>query len=163
MEHRSVGKFIIFSIITLGIYTLVWFFWTTKEIKAAGGDVPTAWLQFIPLANIYFYWKHFAAAEQVTNGAVNGVLYFVLALFVSPIVSGALEQNEFNKLAGAAPAGGMPAAPAADQTPQEPNADAAPAAAPTPDVVPAPEAAAPAAEAPAADEQQPPVAPPPAA
>ena len=96
MEHRSVGKLIAFSLLTLGIYTLFWFSWTAKELRAAGQEVPTSWLQIIPIANLYYYWKHFAAAENATNGAVNGVLYFVLALFVSPFVSAALEQNEFN-------------------------------------------------------------------
>ncbi len=127
MQHRSVGKFIAFSILTLGIYTLVWFFWTTKELKALGADVPTPWLLFIPIAGFYFLWKYFEAAEQMTQGAVNGVLYFMLGFFISPIVSASLAQNEYNKLAPAAPAAGMPAAPGMPQQPAQPVAPAAPA------------------------------------
>ncbi len=120
MEHRSVGKVIVFSILTLGIYSLVWFFWTTKELKARGADVPTAWLMLVPIVNFYFMWKYFEGAEQVTGGGVNGVLYFLLAFFISPIVSVALAQNEFNKLAGAGPvAAGMPGAAPAGM-PQQP-------------------------------------------
>lgn len=145
MENRSVVKVLVLSIVTFGIYAILWFFWTTKELKARGADIPTAWLMFVPIANFYFYYKYFMGAEHVTGGAVNGILYFVLGIFVSPVVSQLLAQSEFNKIGGAAPVmggmpmnsapmGGMPAAqpmmqapapqaqmPMAPEAPQDPN------------------------------------------
>ncbi len=144
MEYRSLGKFIAFSLLTLGIYTIFWSFWTTKELNNKGANIPTPWLLFIPIANLYFMWKYYEGAEMVTGGAVNAILYFVLALFISPIISDALAQNEYNKLSTAAPAPGMgampqqgmpqqpmqqpmaqapaaPEAPVAEQPPQDPN------------------------------------------
>ena len=93
MEHRSVGKVILLSLVTFGIYAIVWFFKTTKELNARGAQIPTPWLMIVPIANLFFLWKYFEQAEHVTGGAVNGVLYFVLGFFVSPIVSLALAQN----------------------------------------------------------------------
>ena len=112
MEHRNIIKVLILSIVTFGFYSLFWHFWTTKELKSKGADIPTAWLQIIPIANIYFYFKYYEGAEKVTGGAVSGILYFVLALFVSPVVSLLLAQNEYNKLSGSSSTvneGGHPA------------------------------------------------------
>ncbi len=141
MEERSIVRVLILSIVTFGIYSILWHFWTTSELNAKGANIPTAWLQIIPIANLYFFYKYYEGAEKVTGGNVNGILYFVLALFVSPVVSELLAQNEYNKMhatAGAAtPAAQAPAQPVAmPAATDQPSAPEVPvvAADPTPSV-----------------------------
>jgi len=118
MENRSIGKFILLSLITLGIYLIFWHFWVTKELRNAGQDVPTAWLQFIPFANLYFLFKFYQASENVTNRKVHAVLYFVIAILISPWVSSLLIQNELNHTTTAT--AGMPQQPNMNPQPHMP-------------------------------------------
>ena len=134
MKKRSVIGVVLFPLLTFGIYGLYWFVSTKKELNAQGASIPTAWLIIIPIANIWWMWKYYEAAEQVTNKKVNGILMFVLAFFISSLISNAICQDAYNNLA-AAPVGGsapMPepaaAAPVAAEasTPENPTAPQAP-------------------------------------
>jgi len=44
---------IVLSLLTLGIYVLVWFVKTKREMNTKGAEIPTAWLIIIPIINIY--------------------------------------------------------------------------------------------------------------
>ena len=57
MKTRSVAGVIILSIVTLGIYPIIWHVRTKNEMNATGADIPTAWLLIVPIANIYWLWK----------------------------------------------------------------------------------------------------------
>ena len=68
-----------------------------------GATIPTAWLIIVPFVNIYWLWKYSEGVEKVTNGALTGVLAFVLQ-FLLGTIGAAILQNEFNKpVASAAP------------------------------------------------------------
>jgi hypothetical protein len=98
MRNRSVLAVVLLPFVTLGIYTLYWFVSTKGELNNKGASIPTAWLLIIPLVNIWWMWKYFEGAEQVTNNKVNGVLMFVLALLVTSLISSAICQDTYNKL-----------------------------------------------------------------
>jgi hypothetical protein len=70
-------------------------------LNQKGASIPTAWLIIIPIVNLFWLWKYYEGAEEVTSGKVNGVLMFVLGLFVTPLIPYALCQDAYNKLAGA--------------------------------------------------------------
>ena len=120
MQHRSpIGVFLL-TIVTLGIYGIVWSVKTKNELNKLGADIPTAWLIIIPLVNLYWAWKYCEGVEKVTNGKISAIIGFILFYFLG-VIAMIIFQSEFNKLS-AAPAGGSPAPapptpPAAPPTP----------------------------------------------
>lgn len=98
MKKRSVAAVILLPIITIGIYALYWFVKTKGELNEKGASIPTAWLLIIPLVNIWWIWKYFDGVDHVTNGKVNGVLMFVLDLFVTALIPMAICQDAYNKM-----------------------------------------------------------------
>lgn len=111
MKQRSLITVVLLTIFTFGIYTIVWFVKTKGELNARGAQIPTAWLMIIPFVNVYWLWRYFEGAEQVTNGQSNALLNLLLSILISSIIPQLMLQNEYNKLAGT-PA--IPTAPAVD-------------------------------------------------
>ena len=110
MKHRNPFAVVVFSIITFGIYALVWQVKTKGEMNKQGAQIPTAWLIIIPFVNIWWLWKYSEGVGKVTNEKLSAVMSFVL-LFLLSIIGMAIVQNEFNKLAPAPVATNEPAAP----------------------------------------------------
>ena len=94
MQRRSVAAVIILTLITFGIYALIWFVKTKDEMVKEGADIPTAWLLIVPIASIYWMWKWAGGVEKVTGGkqgqAINFVLVFMLGLIGMAIVQSTL-------------------------------------------------------------------------
>lgn len=89
---------IIFSIITFGIYALVWTVKTKNELNSLGGQIPTAWLLIVPFANLYFAYKYAEAFSLFVKKDNTPILWFLLYLVISPVFM-ILVQIELNKLA----------------------------------------------------------------
>ena len=98
MKQRNILAVVLLPFITLGIYTIYWFVSTKGELNKKGASIPTAWLIIIPFVSYWWVWKYFEAAEQVTDKKVNGVVMFIVAFFITSIISSAICQNEYNKL-----------------------------------------------------------------
>jgi drug/metabolite transporter (DMT)-like permease len=112
------------AIITLGIYSIVWYYKVNKELAAIGqakgtkecGDNPTtsviavtlgAFIIVPPFVSAYNFCKRLAAAERVT-GTPQGMepgLLFVLYIFISPVAS-YIAQSNMNKVLEAQARGG---------------------------------------------------------
>ena len=94
MIKRSVAAVIILSIVTFGIYSLVWLVKTKNEMVKQGADIPTAWLLIVPIASIYWFWKWAGGVEHATKGkssqAVTFILVFLLSIIGMAIVQVAL-------------------------------------------------------------------------
>jgi hypothetical protein len=99
MTKRSVVAVILLSIVTLGIYALVWMVKTKGEMVKCGADIPTAWLLIVPIASIYWMWKFAGGVEHVTRGKMSQVISFVL-MFVLGLIGMAIIQAELNKAEG---------------------------------------------------------------
>ena len=97
MKHRKPAAVFFLSLITLGIYSLVWHVKTKNEMNKLGASIPTAWLLIVPLANLYWIWKYAEGVEKVSGGKVSAVLALILLLLLS-IVGIAILQSEYNKL-----------------------------------------------------------------
>ena len=67
MQHRNPIMVILLSLITLGIYTLVWSARTKNEMNAKGAQIPTAWLLIIPFVSYFWLWKFSEGVEVVTS------------------------------------------------------------------------------------------------
>jgi fatty acid desaturase len=90
-------------IITLGIYAIYWFYKISEEMKFVGKDnqaSPALWtvLLFIPIANIWVYYKFSELYEKISSDRFNKWLLFVLWLVFSPAVW-FIVQTEMNKKA----------------------------------------------------------------
>jgi hypothetical protein len=112
VTKRSPGTVLILTIITLGIYGLVWFVKTKNEMVSAGADIPTAWLLIVPIANLYWMWKFSAGVEHVTGGKMSGVMAFICILLLNQIffIGTLVIQSELNKAIDRGVPGQLPVA-----------------------------------------------------
>ena len=95
MEHRSPIMVFFVSLITFGIYGLVWYVKTKNEMNAKGAQIPTAWLLIIPIANIYWLWKYSQGVELVTKKETSAAVGFIL-IFLLSVIGMAIVQSKFN-------------------------------------------------------------------
>jgi ABC-type transport system involved in cytochrome c biogenesis permease subunit len=100
MVNRSPIAVLIYSIITCGIYYMVWSVKTKDEMVSLGADIPTAWLLIVPFANLFWIWKYSEGIEKVTGAKTSAVLALVLLLLLGPIGAMVL-QGKFNEIAKA--------------------------------------------------------------
>lgn len=130
MKLRGPIAVFFLSLITFGIYAIVWQVKTKNEMNKLGATIPTAWLMIVPIVSLYWMWKYCEGVEKVTGGKLSAILAFVL-LFVLGVIGMAIIQNEFNKVAPGAAAAPVPPAPQPDATfggPVPPTAPTPPAA-----------------------------------
>ena len=111
-SERNIATSIILSIVTCGIYGIVWFIQLTDEIRDASDDetIPSggvAFLLSLVTCNIYgFYWayrmgKGLQSAEDrmpMRSSADNSLVYLLLQIFGLAIVNFALMQNDLNMI-----------------------------------------------------------------
>ena len=97
MTRRSPILVFVLTIITFGIYGLVWYVITKGEMNRRGARIPTALLIIIPLVNIYWMWKFCEGVEKVTRGGLSGPVAFLLIFFLS-VIGMAIVQNSLNKV-----------------------------------------------------------------
>ncbi len=83
MQRRDPLMVAVLSIVTLGIYALVWYVKTKREMNTQGAQIPTAWLIIIPIVNIYWLWKFSEGVETVTKGGLSGAVAFLLLILLS--------------------------------------------------------------------------------
>jgi hypothetical protein len=113
VTKRSVVSVIVLSIITFGIYMLVWMVKTKNEMVRQGADIPTAWLLIVPIANLYWLWKFAGGVEHVTQGKQSQVMAFILMVVANnfiPLLGTAIIQAELNKAVDRGVPGQLPQA-----------------------------------------------------
>jgi len=98
MQRRSIAMVIVLSIITFGIYAIVWMVKTKNEMNSQGANVPTAWLIIVPIISIWWMWKYAGGVEHVTRGKTSQVIAFIL-MFILGVIGMAIIQDAFNKVA----------------------------------------------------------------
>lgn len=98
MQHRNPIMVILLSIITFGIYGLVWYVTTKDQMNAKGAQIPTAWLLIIPVVNFWWLWKFCQGVELVTNKEMGAGVAFLL-IFLIGSIGMAIIQSSLNKVA----------------------------------------------------------------
>lgn len=98
ITNRVIWKAIVLSIITFGIYGIIWQVKVKGEMNEAGAEIPTAWWLIVPIGNIWWLWKYSEGAEKVIKGKYTAPVIFML-LFLTSIIGQAILQTELNKLA----------------------------------------------------------------
>lgn len=112
VEQRNVAVAIVLTIVTCGIYGLIWFVKITDEInilaqtpgETSGG---MALVYTILTCGIYSYFWMYKMGEKLDNISLSrgmatqsrGIVYLVLSFVGLGIVSYALMQDSMNKLA----------------------------------------------------------------
>lgn len=104
IKYRNMLMQVVLLIVTLGFYSIYWFFQSTKELKSLANDseaAPALWtvLLFIPPANIYSLYKHSELYEKVCSEKINKWILWVLWMFCSPVIW-FLVQSDLNRAAG---------------------------------------------------------------
>ena len=96
MTNRNPLVVVLLTFITLGIYGLVWYVKTGREMRSKGASIPTAWIILIPLVGLYWQWKWSEGVGIVTGDKLSGPVAFLLTLCLGPIGM-AVIQSQFNK------------------------------------------------------------------
>jgi len=109
MNKRSVVMVILLTLITFGIYRLIWYVKTKNEMVRAGADIPTAWLLIVPIANIWWMWKWSGGVEHVTRGKMSQVVAFIV-MFLLHVIGMAIVQVSLNRAVDEGAPGAMPQA-----------------------------------------------------
>lgn len=85
-ESRSLGKQVLFSVVTLGVYCIYWFHVTHKQLNAGTSAEFDPTLRtvglFVPVYNFLVLWRTANDAEAVTDQ--SGLVLFVLLLVFAP-------------------------------------------------------------------------------
>jgi cytochrome bd-type quinol oxidase subunit 2 len=102
MTKRSPVTVVILSLITFGIYALIWQVQTKNEMnRAYGAGIPTAWLILVPFVGaLYWLWKWSEGAEKATG--MSTISVFLLMILV-PIVGIPVLASKFNEAKPAMP------------------------------------------------------------
>ena len=103
IKRRNPFLIILFSIITLGIYSIFWLVFTTNELKKNTQSAPNPLLlllMLIPFVNFIimfiYFWKYSKAINELTG--FNSLALFLLWIFIGP-VGMIISQIELNKKA----------------------------------------------------------------
>ena len=112
IQRREAGMAILLSIITCGIYAIIWFFWIVSDLNTADPgpndkDPATVLLLSIVTCGIYGIIWLFNAGQKVDNirqkngeaPSGSGTTYLLLSLFGLGIVVYYMIQTELNKVA----------------------------------------------------------------
>ena len=98
MKRRNPGLVFFLPIITFGIYALVWYVRSKREMNTKGAQIPTAWLIIVPIVEWWWLWKFSQGVEMVTNKEMSAVAAFLLLFFLGSIGM-AIVQSSLNKVA----------------------------------------------------------------
>lgn len=112
IEERNLVTCIILSIVTCGIYGIIWFIKLTDDANAVSTNTKTAsggmaFLYTLISCSIYGYYWAYKQGEKIAEAkAARGqmsdnasIVYLLLTIFGLGIVAYALMQNELNNLA----------------------------------------------------------------
>ena len=102
--HKNPFMLYVWSILTLGIYGLVWNIKSKRDLVALGAEIPTSWLLLIPVANLYWMYKWIDGYCHV-KGSGSAPLLFVASIFFFPValVLPYFIQSTINEHAGEKP------------------------------------------------------------
>ena len=102
IKRRNMMMQVLLMIITLGIYSIYWFYVTSKEMIAYRNLNGSAglWtvLYLFPFIDLYAMYKQGEAVEALTEGKINRWIIFILWLVFSP-AAWFITQTELNSRA----------------------------------------------------------------
>jgi len=100
ISKRNIAMIYILTIVTFGIYGIIWLYYVHKDIQALGGELPSFILALIPIASIYYLYRLALEFAKVVGEEDKGLTYFLIFMLVS-IAMPFIVQSKLNKLAEA--------------------------------------------------------------
>lgn len=105
IEQRDLVKCIILSVVTCGIYGILWMLWLADDTNTLAGDpdaTPGSKVVIFSLVTcgiymFYWIWKQGEKMDQITGTSNSGLTYLLLSVFGLWIVAFALMQDSLNK------------------------------------------------------------------
>lgn len=103
MKQRSILLGIILTILTCGIYSIVWLWMLNNEVRVANDRNPNSGVNFllsiVTCGIFYLVWNYKLGQEiEDAGGKDEGVIYLLLTFFGLGIVSIALAQSQVNRI-----------------------------------------------------------------
>ncbi|WP_163195110.1 DUF4234 domain-containing protein [Clostridium thermarum] len=109
MAKRSVATAIILSLLTCGIYFIVWMISLSNEVSAYNGENQEGGMEFLLMlvtCGIYGIYWHYKMGQKLLRAKQragqyaqdNSILYLLLSIFGLSIVSVAIMQSQANEL-----------------------------------------------------------------
>jgi hypothetical protein len=92
----SLGKQVVFTIITAGLYTIYWTYKTAKMFDQGTNEDLTPILAIVPIVNVIALWQISSAAESVTE---QGSMPIFLLFILFPVISWYWVQTGINSVA----------------------------------------------------------------
>ena len=90
IKHRSLIGVTLLTAITFGIYQIYWYFITKTEMNVVNGKaakVPFFLWFFVPIINIWWFWRFAKAIEKITKGNVSRWSAFFAPIFLAVLAS----------------------------------------------------------------------------
>jgi cytochrome bd-type quinol oxidase subunit 2 len=96
MKNRSPITVLVLSLVTFGIYALIWQVQTKNEMNEKfRAGIPTAWLILVPFVGaLYWLWKWSEGAERASG--MSQVSVFLLMVLI-PVVGIPVLVSKFNE------------------------------------------------------------------
>lgn len=106
MQKRSPLTVLLLSIVTCGIYSLMWFVQTKREMNRRGENLPTSWYLILPIASWIWQWRYAQALHRQTERAHNRMspLFAFLLQAIVPVIAAPVFQDIINAAADVADA-----------------------------------------------------------
>ncbi|MBW1757140.1 MAG: DUF4234 domain-containing protein [Deltaproteobacteria bacterium] len=103
VKERNMVVQVLLMIITFGLYLVYWFYVTCQELVGLSDDASVSpglftILLFVPIANLYAWYKYAELYETVSRDHMNRWVLFLLALVFMPALW-FIVQSELNKRA----------------------------------------------------------------
>lgn len=82
IKHKNVFLVYLFTIISFGVYSVVWYVKSKRDMNSLGAEIPTSWLLVVPVANFYWVYKYCEGFSCHLKKDNNTALWFCISLFV---------------------------------------------------------------------------------
>lgn len=110
IRQRGIAVSILLTIVTCGIYGIVWMISLSNEISAFNGEKIEGGLEFLLIivtCGIYGLYWHYKIGQKLVRAQQragryvqdNSIIYLLLAIFQLSIISLAIMQSQENELA----------------------------------------------------------------
>lgn len=89
IKHRSLLGVFLLNCVTLTLYQIYWFFITKTEMNVVNSrqyKIPFFLWFFIPIINIWWFYRYCKAVEAITKGQLNKWVAFFLPVIIGVIV-----------------------------------------------------------------------------
>ena len=102
IKYRNMWVAVIYFILTLGLYSIYWYYSTLEELQVANGKEKSGclmtFLLFVPLLSLISYWQHSFEYADFVDDKYPGIAIFILWLVFAPVVW-FLVQSDLNRAA----------------------------------------------------------------